>query len=84
MAYVVRTIDLEGRERVKVWRALPDAKDAFDLANAYVPSERQAAYLYEVLGEDNPHAAVESVKAGKAVILDRSPTTDEIIKQSGL
>jgi|HubBroStandDraft_6_1064221.scaffolds.fasta_scaffold4852075_1 hypothetical protein len=84
MAYVVRTVDLEGRERVKVWRALPDARDAFALADGYVPSERVAAYLYEVPGEDDARAAVQAVKDGKAVILDRSLTFDEILKSSGL
>jgi hypothetical protein len=50
----------------------------------FVPTERQAAYLYEVPGENDPRAALEAVKAGKAVILDRSLTTDEILKRSGL
>ena len=54
MAYVVRVTDLDHEERYKVYRALPDAREVFGMANRAVwLSERKAAYLYEVPGEDD-------------------------------
>jgi hypothetical protein len=82
--YVVKTIDIDGTERKKVWRALPDARKVFDAVCRLVPDERQAAYLYEVPGEDDPYAAWAAVQAGKAILLDRSVTIDETLQRAGL
>ena len=85
MAYVVRAVHPDHGDRYKVFRALPDARELFDQANTLVLlNERDAAYLYEVPREDDARAAVEAVKAGKAIILDRSVTSDEVIKQLGI
>jgi hypothetical protein len=81
MAYVVRTTDAELGDRYKVFRKLPDARGLFCSANSLVTSGvRDAAYLYEVPGEDDARAAVVAVKTGNAIILDRSPTNDEWLK----
>jgi hypothetical protein len=76
MAYVVRVTHPEHGDRYKVFRGLLDAREVFKAADALVPDSRDAAYLYEVSGEDDPSAAVEAVKAGKAVILNRDEQAD--------
>ena len=77
MVYVVRVTDLDHEERYKVYRALPDAREVFGMANRAVwLSERKAAYLYEVPGEDDPLRTREAVKAGNAIILDRDSPVD--------
>jgi hypothetical protein len=78
MAYVVRATHPEHGDRYKVFRALPDARDLFELGSGLVlRNEREAAYLYEVPGEDDARAAVEAVKVDNALILDKF-TTDEL------
>jgi len=76
MAYVVRVTHPEDGDRYKVFRALPDAMEIFKAADIAVPETRNAAYLYEVSGEDDPRSAVEAVKAGKAVLLNRDKHAD--------
>jgi hypothetical protein len=71
MSYVVRVTHSEKGDRYTACEALADATALFDLADAVVPDERDAAYLYEVAGQDDPSAAVEAVQAGKGVILRR-------------
>jgi hypothetical protein len=71
ISYVVRVTHPEKGERYTACQALADATALFDFADAVVPDEREAAYLYEVPGEDDPSAAVEAVQAGKGVILRR-------------
>jgi hypothetical protein len=74
MKYIVLTINHKGRELWELWRALPGARKAFNLASARVPEELSAAFLYVLPGEDdNIRAAIEAVKSGQAVILDRNP-----------
>ena len=78
MTYVVRVTQTHPEEgdEYRVFRALPDAAKLFKAADAAVPAQHKAAYLYEVPGEDNPSAAIDAVKAGKAVILNRDPFAD--------
>jgi hypothetical protein len=76
MAYVVRVTDPEHGDRYKAFRALPDAMAIFRAADIAVPETRDAAYLYEVPGEDDPGAAIEAVKVGKAIILNRDQHAD--------
>ena len=92
MAYAVRVTHPEHGDRYKVFRALPDAREIFKLADTLVPDSRDAAYLYEVSAEDNPSAAIEAVKTGKAVILNRDEHADlakltpeeQVLKLAGL
>lgn len=76
MAYVVRVTHPEKGDQYKAFRALPDAKELFELVDAMVPDDRDAAYLYEVPSEDDPRAAVEAVQAGKGIILRRDTHFD--------
>ena len=52
LAYIVRVTHPEKGDQYEAFTVLPDAKALFDLADAMVPNERDAAYLYEVPGED--------------------------------
>jgi hypothetical protein len=76
MAYVVRVTHAEDGDRYKVFRALPAAMEMFRAADIAVPETRSAAYLYEVLGENDPRAARDAVKAGNAVLLNRDRHAD--------
>jgi hypothetical protein len=76
MAYVVRVTYPEEGDRYEVFGALPDAMEMFRAADIAVPETRSAAYLYEVPGQDDPRAAREAVKAGKAVLLSRDRHAD--------
>jgi hypothetical protein len=71
MAYVVRVTHAGKGDQYQVCQALAEALALFDLADVMVPDERDAAYLYEVPGEDDPSAAVEAVQAGKGIISTR-------------
>jgi hypothetical protein len=71
MACVVRVKHAVNGDQYQVCQALAEAMALFDLADAVVPDARDAAYLYDVPGEDDPSAAVQAVQAGKGIILRR-------------
>ena len=71
IAYVVRVTHPEKGDQYKAFEALTEANALFDLADALVPEERNAAYLYEVPGEHNLGTAVEAIEASKGIILRR-------------
>ena len=63
---------LEGGSDYKVFASLADARARFEEASSYVwVGELKRAFLFSVEGVDNPRLAVEAVKSGQAILVDR-------------
>ncbi|MGA2088089.1 MAG: hypothetical protein ABSG66_04135 [Stellaceae bacterium] len=80
--YIVRILRADGREDFKAFAALPDAKKRFRAGYAHIPDIVSGVALFEAPGIEDARAAVEAVKTGKAVILDKD-YNDELNKLAG-
>jgi len=70
--YVFRLTRTESSPDYKAFSALPDARMRFDKALSVMPSgEIESAVLFEVPDQSDARKAVDAVKAGKAVLIDR-------------
>ncbi len=72
--YVVRLDLPDEASDFKAYAALPDARKRFRPASRRVMTgDLRGAFLFEVPGVADARAAINLVKAGKAVLIDRDP-----------